>query len=168
MSNGQGCTCSAWSANECACGADWTPQEVYDLRAENNRLKAELASLTAGVKIQVPSNTMEYELSNWHRRGYGKAKEEMQKEIERLKAELKSIDGALDDPRANLTLTTAEIIWGIKAELAEAKKDAERYRWLIKNAVREKNLGDRYIEFHCDFENWNNVTEAIDAAMKGK
>ena len=93
MSNGQDCTCSAWSANECACGADWTPQEVYDLRAENNRLKA---------------------------------------------------------------------------ELAEAKKDAERYRWLIKNAVREKNLGDRYIEFHCDFENWNNVTEAIDAAMKGK
>ena len=43
MSNGQGCTCNAWSANECACGADWTPQEVYDLRAENERLKAELA-----------------------------------------------------------------------------------------------------------------------------
>ena len=41
MSNGQGCTCNAWAANECACGADWTPQEVYDLRAENNRLKAE-------------------------------------------------------------------------------------------------------------------------------
>ena len=42
---------------------------------------------------------------------------------ERLKAELKSIDGALDDPRANLTLTTAEIIWELKAELAE--KEAE-------------------------------------------
>ena len=41
MSNGQGCTCNAWSENECACGADWTPQEVYALRAENNRLKAE-------------------------------------------------------------------------------------------------------------------------------
>ena len=43
MSNGQDCTCNALVANECACGADWTPQEVYDLRAENNRLKAELA-----------------------------------------------------------------------------------------------------------------------------
>ena len=43
MSNGQGCTCNAWSENECACGTDWTPQEVYALRAENNRLKAELA-----------------------------------------------------------------------------------------------------------------------------
>ena len=41
MSNGQGCTCNAWAANECACDADWTPQEVYDLRAENERLKAE-------------------------------------------------------------------------------------------------------------------------------
>ena len=87
MSNGQGCTCNAWSENECACGADWTPQEVYDLRAENDRLKAEL----------------------------------------------KSIDGALDDPRANLTLTTAEIIWEMKAELAEAKKDAERYRYFCEH-----------------------------------
>lgn len=88
MSNGQGCTCNAWSENECACGADWTPQEVYDLRAENNRLKAEL----------------------------------------------KSIDGALDDPRANLTLTTAEIIQEIKAELAEAKKDAEMFSFVKSRA----------------------------------
>jgi len=44
-------------------------------------------------------------------------------ENERLKAELKSIDGALCDPRANLTLTTAEIIREIKTELAE--KEAE-------------------------------------------
>ena len=88
MSNGQGCTCNAWSENECACGADWTPQEVYDLRAENNRLKAEL----------------------------------------------KSIDGALDDPRANLTLTTAEVIWEMKAELAEAKKDAEMFSFVKSRA----------------------------------
>ena len=94
MSNGQGCTCNAWAANECACGADWTPQEVYDLRAENNRLKAEL----------------------------------------------KSIDDALDDPRANLTLTTAEIIWKIKAELAEAKKDAELWR---EREAKIKSLKER-------------------------
>lgn len=36
----------------------------------------------------------------------------------RMKAELKSIEGALDDPRANLTLTTAEIIRELKAQLA--------------------------------------------------
>ena len=39
MADGKGCKCAAYSENECACDADWTPQEVYDLRAENERLK---------------------------------------------------------------------------------------------------------------------------------
>ena len=80
-------------------------------------------------------------------------------ENERLKAELKSIDGALDDPRANLTLTTAEIIWEIKAELAEAKKDAERYRWLRNNPV--------WVGYDSDFRP-DELDASIDRAMKGK
>lgn len=48
--------------------------------------------------------------------------------------------------------------------LRDAMTDAQRYAWLRKNAVREKNLGDRYIEFHCDFESWNNIDAAIDKA----
>ena len=139
MSNGQGCTCNAWAANECACGADWTPQEVYDLRAENNRLKAEL----------------------------------------------KSIDDALDDPRANLTLTTAEIIWKIKAELAEAKKckSNEDLQDVVSKALRNAwYLGQTYwqqvdSEYPSQWkkgdatqEKFNLLVEetraAIDAAMK--
>ena len=122
MSNGQGCTCNAWSANECACGADWTPQEVYDLRAENNRLKAEL----------------------------------------------KSIDGALDDPRANLTLTTAEIIWGIKAELAEAKKDApnEDLQGIVSKALRRAwKLGQDYWA-QADSESYKQNKKADDTYAK--
>ena len=126
MSNGQGCTCNAWVANECACGADWTPQEVYDLRAENNRLKAEL----------------------------------------------KSIDGALDDPRANLTLTTAEIIWEMKAELAEAKKDAERYRWLRDSSVGPSQIWE-LLSDDCNppimtLKSMHELDAAIDEATKGK
>jgi len=34
MSNGIGCTCHAYSESECSCDADWTPQEVYDLRRQ--------------------------------------------------------------------------------------------------------------------------------------
>jgi hypothetical protein len=34
MADGNGCTCAAHSESECVCDADWTPQEVYDLRAE--------------------------------------------------------------------------------------------------------------------------------------
>jgi len=37
--DGVGCKCEARSEAECGCDADWTPQEVYDLRAENERLK---------------------------------------------------------------------------------------------------------------------------------
>ena len=32
MSDGIGCTCFASYQGECACNADWTPQEVYELR----------------------------------------------------------------------------------------------------------------------------------------
>ena len=39
MSDGIDCKCAAHNESECGCGADWTPQEVYDLRAENQRLK---------------------------------------------------------------------------------------------------------------------------------
>lgn len=34
MSDGKNCKCAARSSYECACDADWTPQEVYDLREE--------------------------------------------------------------------------------------------------------------------------------------
>jgi len=39
MANGKGCKCAAYSESECDCDADWTPQEVYDLRAEVARLR---------------------------------------------------------------------------------------------------------------------------------
>ena len=100
-------------------------------------------------------------------------------ENEKLKAELKSIDGALDDPRANLTLTTAEIIWEIKAELAEAKKDAERWKYARRKICFTGN-GDGTCMMHginlpAAIPGWpdpGKVEEfcdaAIDAAMKGK
>ena len=39
--NGRECHCAAYSENECACGADWTPDEVYELRARVSELEAE-------------------------------------------------------------------------------------------------------------------------------
>jgi len=40
--DGQDCTCAARSAYECACGADWTPQELIDARARIDTLTAAL------------------------------------------------------------------------------------------------------------------------------
>jgi hypothetical protein len=45
MADGKGCKCAAYSESECGCDADWTPQEVYDLRAENEQLKEAIRRL---------------------------------------------------------------------------------------------------------------------------
>ena len=50
---------------------------------------------------------------------------ELGEQVEKLKAELKSIDGALNDPRANLTLTTSEIIWELKDKLEKLTKERD-------------------------------------------
>ena len=49
-------------------------------------------------------------------------------QVEKLKAELKSIDGALNDPRANLTLTTSEIIWELKEQVSKLTKERDDLR----------------------------------------
>jgi len=35
---GEGCECSARCSCECVCDVDWTPREIYKLRAERDRL----------------------------------------------------------------------------------------------------------------------------------
>ena len=133
MSNGQGCTCNAWAANECACGADWTPQEVYDLRAENNRLKAENKLYAA-------------EMSAAKENGFYSAQE--------LFMAYKNME----------------------AELAEAKKDADRFVALATEMLQKgdgcvwmrlEHLADRH-DKEGTTPSINEMREAIDAAMKGK
>jgi hypothetical protein len=53
MADGEGCTCYAHSASECACDADWTPQIVYDQQAEIERLRKEVAALTIPGEVRV-------------------------------------------------------------------------------------------------------------------
>lgn len=48
----------------------------------------------------------------------------LREQVKKLKAELKSIDGALDDPRANLTLTTSEIIWELKVQVEKLTEES--------------------------------------------
>jgi len=42
---GGACMCAAYSENECACNADWTSKEVYELRAEVAELNGILEGL---------------------------------------------------------------------------------------------------------------------------
>ena len=52
----------------------------------------------------------------------------LREQVEKLKAELNSIDDALDDPRANLTLTTSEIIWGLKEQVEKLTKELDNVK----------------------------------------
>lgn len=53
MADGKNCKCAAHDKSECACDADWTPQELIDARAEIARLRltdAERYSVMAGLR----------------------------------------------------------------------------------------------------------------------
>lgn len=55
---------------------------------------------------------------------------ELRNQVSSLKAELREICAAIDDPASDLTLTTVECIKKLKAENESLRKDAERYRWI--------------------------------------
>ena len=93
-------------------GAD----EIERLRAENTALRARVKELEEANQ-RLRTVPMKYRRMEFN----AQLQQEVQRlraENARMKAELKSIEGALDDPRANLTLTTAEIIRELKAQLA--------------------------------------------------
>ena len=62
--------------------------------------------------------------------GLEKYIDELRNQVSSLKAELREICSAIDDPASDLTLTTVECIKNLKAENESLRKDAERYRWL--------------------------------------
>lgn len=50
MADGKGCKCEARSESECGCDADWTPQEVYDLRSEAELLRVRITVLETAIR----------------------------------------------------------------------------------------------------------------------
>jgi hypothetical protein len=82
-------------------------------------------------------------------------------ESARSEVKVSDIDAVLNEVKRLTELTS-----DLRAERDALKADAERYRWLKANAVREKNLGDKCIEYHCDFEHWNDLDASIDAARQ--
>jgi hypothetical protein len=52
--DGKGCICEAHDQCECACDADWTPKEVYELTEALISAQAEIASLKKDADHQHP------------------------------------------------------------------------------------------------------------------
>ena len=63
----------------------------------------------------------------------------LRSELAALKAELREICAAIDDPACDLTLTAVECIKKLKAENEALRKDAERWRLLRK--TMEESVG---------------------------
>ena len=66
--------------------------------------------------------------------------ESLRSELAALKAELREINAAIDDPACDLTHTAAECIKKLKVENESLKKDAELWRSYQK---RKQDLLDR-------------------------
>ena len=103
---------------------------------------------------------------NWMRESYGSWKDcvlkydrapfEAADEIERLTQALK---------KANDQAEHFEREWYLRGdEIERLRADAERYRWLEEHCTSENDNGDKCLVFWCDFENYNDVDAAIDAA----
>ena len=50
MSDGMDCVCAAYSESECGCGADWTPQEVINLRQQLAHRESQIVMLRDALK----------------------------------------------------------------------------------------------------------------------
>ena len=102
---------------------------------------------------------------------------ELRAELAALKAELREICAAIDDPACDLTLTAVECIKKLKAENESLKLDAERWRMLsalmfLGNVECTQDADGGYRIELDPAENmlgvsWegNSPEEAIDAAM---
>jgi hypothetical protein len=69
--DGKDCICMAYGQSECGCGCDWTPAEVYELRAEVESLKrlvGELENLLSQSRYSVEymRDVIKEGCDNWH------------------------------------------------------------------------------------------------------
>ena len=133
---------------------------------------------------------LQYELAKLHTRvaeleerrcevcGYAEHHREhigcLRKQVSRLKAELREICAAIDDPACDLTLTTVECIKKLKAENESLRKDAARLDWVehqdfydlsFSMLVNQPNDGMTAVSIGEGWHLGNNLREAIDAAM---
>ena len=130
MADGKGCKCAAYSESECACDADWTPQEVYDLRAANAAVYGLLADIRAAVGD--PTGKLMQDELVAHCRSLHAEVGQLREAIRRLAeqdATLSVCDGAVTVTMdGTLTDEEREAIWTVAEAYAENDDDPECQR----------------------------------------
>ena len=94
----------------------------------------------------------------------------LETELAALKAELREICAAIDDPACDLTLTAVECIKKLRAENDELRKDAERLDFILrKQLIVIQDCDDKYFTYNAQSgkrgPEMDSEAEAIDAAM---
>lgn len=95
---------------------------------------------------------------------------ELRIQVSSLKAELREICDATNDPASDLTLTTVECIKKLKAENASLKRDAERLDFILrKQLIVIQDCDDKYFTYNAQSgkrgPEMDSEAEAIDIAM---
>ena len=95
---------------------------------------------------------------------------ELRNQVSSLKAELREICAAIDDPASDLTLTTVECIKKLKAENESLKLDAERLDFILrKQLIVIQDYDDKYFTYNAQSgkrgPEMDSEAEAIDAAI---
>ena len=113
------------------------PDRVAELEAALNVARAALMEYSNGARgaiSKLRARVAELEERRCEVCGYAEHHREhtgcLRKQVSSLKAELREICVAIDDPACDLTLTAVECIKKLKAENASLKRDTERYQWL--------------------------------------
>lgn len=95
---------------------------------------------------------------------------ELLNQVSSLKAELREICAAIDDPACDLTLTAVECIKKLKAENESLRKDAEWLDFILrKQLIVIQDCDDKYFTYNAQSgkrgPEMDSEAEAIDAAM---
>ena len=119
MSDGKGCKCWAKCSNECRCDADWTPQEIYDLRDRITALEKELAEALNLVNKLKSGEYLSSLESTW---------DMMEEENTRLKAQVGNLLTTLNEIRS------ATFLW----PTGEHKERLKMIQDLAKSAIGQE------------------------------
>ena len=103
--------------------------------------------------------------------GLEKYIDELLNQVSSLKAELREICAAIDDPACDLTLTTVECIKKLKAENEALRKDAERLNFIQSNCRCDPTMDGQHKWWPTNFNKCltgPSIRAAIDAMAQGE
>ncbi len=116
MADGKGCRCEARGACECGCEADWTPQEVYDLRAKLKHQDERVKELESCLRHEKDGVDV------------------YKQQVQSLEARVKEAESIQDQDTETITTASKKLaacgerIQGLLAQLAEKEKEIEDAR----------------------------------------